>query len=170
MDAGPGAKALGMKVIATESAPLAPFVAQQGIELVDFDTLLARSDVLSLHAPLMPATTGIINAAAIAKMKRGAVLINTARGLMVNERDLVAALESGRLAGAGIDVLPAEPPALDDPLIVAWRDPCHPAHHRVIINPHAAFYSEEGLLDMRMKGAKAVANALLGKPLLNIVN
>ena len=77
---------------------------------------------------------------------------------------------SGWLAGAGIDVIPAEPPPADDPLIKAWRDPRHPAHHRVIVNPHSAFYSEEGFLDMRIKGSQACRKALLGLPLLNVVN
>ncbi len=80
------------------------------------------------------------------------------------------AIESGHLAGAAIDVLATEPPDADDPLLRAWRDPNHPAYHRVIVNPHSAFYAEEGLLDMRLKGAKAVQNALLAKPLLNVVN
>jgi phosphoglycerate dehydrogenase-like enzyme len=141
------AKAMGMKVIAAESAPLAPFVAQQGIEVVDFDTLLARSDVLSLHAPLMPATTGIINKTTIAKMKRGAVLINTARGLMVNERDLVAALESGHLAGAGLDVFEKEPPDGDNPLFKL---------ENVVLTPHVAGGDELSLVQMGVEAAQCI--------------
>ena len=67
-------------------------------------------------------------------------------------------------------MLAVEPPAKDDPLILAWRDPKHPAHHRLIVNPHSAFYSEEGLMDMRIKGSEACRKALLGQPLLNVVN
>ena len=67
-------------------------------------------------------------------------------------------------------MLPHEPPAEDDPLLVAWRDPNHPAFDRVIINPHGAFYSEEGLLDMREKGAQTLLRALLGEPHRNVVN
>ena len=63
-----------------------------------------------------------------------------------------------------------EPPAADDPLIAAWRDPTHPAHHRVIVNPHSAFYSVEGLTDMRVKGAQACRRALLGETMRNVVN
>jgi D-3-phosphoglycerate dehydrogenase/C-terminal binding protein len=74
------------------------------------------------------------------------------------------------LAGAAIDVLPFEPPPVDHALLTAWRDPLDPCHDRVILNPHAAFYSEEGLLDMRLKGAQACRRALLGEPLRNIVN
>ena len=63
-----------------------------------------------------------------------------------------------------------EPPTVDHPLIVAWRDPEHPAHNRVIVNPHSAFYSEEGLMDMRIKGSESIRRALLGKTLRNVVN
>jgi D-3-phosphoglycerate dehydrogenase/C-terminal binding protein len=112
----------------------------------------------------------MINAATIAKMPRGSFLVNTARGVIVDTSAIPPAIASGHLAGAGIDVLASEPPPPDDPLIRAWRDPAHLAHHRVIVNPHAAFYSEEGLLDMRLKGSKAVLNALTGRPLLNVVN
>jgi D-3-phosphoglycerate dehydrogenase/C-terminal binding protein len=67
-------------------------------------------------------------------------------------------------------VLAQEPPPADDPLIVAWRDPKHPVHHRVIINPHSAFYSVEGLMDMRIKGAQAIRKAFMGQPVPNIVD
>ena len=80
------------------------------------------------------------------------------------------AIASGKLAGAAIDVLPHEPPPADHPLLVAWRDPNHPAHDRVIVNPHAAFYSVEGLTDMRVKGAQACRRALLGERMRNVVN
>ena len=74
------------------------------------------------------------------------------------------------MAGAGIDVLPQEPPAEDDPLIVAWRDPNHAAHERLILNPHSAFYSEEGLLDIRTKSTETCRRAIVGEPLRNVVN
>jgi D-3-phosphoglycerate dehydrogenase/C-terminal binding protein len=103
-------------------------------------------------------------------MPRGAYLVNTSRGGVVDTSAIPQAIASGRLAGAAIDVLEQEPPAPNDPLIVAWRDPEHPAHHRLIVNPHAAFYSEQGLMDMRVKGAEACRRALLGLPLRNVVN
>jgi D-3-phosphoglycerate dehydrogenase/C-terminal binding protein len=74
------------------------------------------------------------------------------------------------LGGAGIDVLEMEPPADDHPLIRAWRDPEHPAHERVILNPHAAFYCEEGLNEMRVKGSQNCRRALLGERIRNVVN
>ena len=97
-------------------------------------------------------------------------MINTARGAVVETAAIPPAIESGRLAGAGIDVLADEPPKDDDPLVVAWRDPQHPAHHRVLLNPHSAFYSEEGLMDMRVKGAETCRRALCGQPIRNVVN
>jgi D-3-phosphoglycerate dehydrogenase/C-terminal binding protein len=79
-------------------------------------------------------------------------------------------LASGQLAGAGIDVLDQEPPPDDHPLIAAWRDPDHPACHRLIVNPHLAFYSEESMLDMRTKGCSAVRKALCGETIPNVIN
>ena len=88
----------------------------------------------------------------------------------MDTRVIPDAITSGQLAGAALDVLDQEPPMADDPLLLAWRDPSHPAYDRVIINPHSAFYSEEGLLDMRRRGAEACRRALLGLSLSNIVN
>jgi C-terminal binding protein len=100
----------------------------------------------------------------------GAYLVNTARGAIVDTQALLDALRSGKLAGAALDVLRQEPPSDDDPLIQAWRDPADPCHDRLILNPHSAFYSEEGLRDMRLKGAQNCRRALLGQPLRNVVN
>ena len=85
-------------------------------------------------------------------------------------RRLPELLATGQLAGAGIDVLAEEPPADDNPLVAAWRDSEHPAHHRLLLNPHSAFYSEQGLQEMRVKGSQACRNALTGRPISNIVN
>lgn len=141
------AKAMGMKVIANEAAPQAAFVAEHGIELVSFDELLARSDVFSMHAPLTPATVGIINKATIAKMKPGAYFINTARGLMVNEADLLAALQSGHLAGAGLDVFEKEPPDADNPLFKL---------ENVVLTPHVAGGDELSLVQMGVEAAQNI--------------
>jgi D-3-phosphoglycerate dehydrogenase/C-terminal binding protein len=81
----------------------------------------------------------------------------------------VEALAGGHLAGAALDVLEGEPPAADDPLIRAWRDPNHPDHDRLIVNPHAAFYSEEGLLDMRVKGSRNCRRVLIGEKPFNLI-
>jgi D-3-phosphoglycerate dehydrogenase/C-terminal binding protein len=123
-----------------------------------------------MHCPLTPDSAGLVNAETLEWLPCGSYLVNTARGGVVDTAAIPGALASGRLAGAAIDVLVQEPPRPDDPLLAAWRDPAHPAHERLIINPHAAFYSEEGLLDMRTKGTEACRRALLGLPLRNVVN
>ena len=165
------AKALGMDVVFYD--PFKPDGSDKalGVRRVEtLEELLAQSYVLSLHCPLTEQTRHLVNARTIALMPRGAFLVNTSRGEVVDVDAVPAALESGQLAGAGIDVLAKEPPAGDEPILRAWRDPNHPAHHRLILNPHAAFYSEQGLMDMRVKGAEACRRALLGQPIRNRVN
>jgi len=132
--------------------------------------LMGQCDFVSIHAPLTSETRGLIGADAFAAAKRGMILINTARGNIVDVLAIPAAIASGQLAGVGLDVLPQEPPPADHPLIVAWRDPKHSAYNRLILNAHNAFYSVEGLRDMRVKGAEACRRALTGQPLRNVVN
>jgi D-3-phosphoglycerate dehydrogenase/C-terminal binding protein len=103
-------------------------------------------------------------------MRPGAFLVNTARGAVVEPLAVLDALARGHLGGAGLDVLEQEPPRDDHPLLVAWRDPHHPAHDRLILNPHAAFYCEEGLNDMRVKGSQNVRRVLLCNAPRNVVN
>jgi D-3-phosphoglycerate dehydrogenase/C-terminal binding protein len=135
-----------------------------------FPELLKQSFVVSPHCPLTPETKHLIDATAIATMPRGSYLVNTSRGGVVDTTAIPAAIRSGQLAGAGIDVFEVEPPPDDHPLVKAWRDPADPCHDRVIITPHAAFYSEEGLRDIRVKAATACRRALMGEPLRNVVN
>jgi C-terminal binding protein len=165
------AKSLGMDVVFYD--PYAPDGRDKslGVRRAEaLDELLAEAHVVSMHCPLTSETQHMLNARTIAKMKRGSFLVNTARGGVVDVTAIPDALRSGQLAGAGIDVLEIEPPLDDHPLLVAWRDPEHPAYHRLIVNPHTAFYSEEGLLDMRLKGTESCRRALLGLPLRNVVN
>jgi len=165
------AKALGMDVAFYDPYKPDGYDKAVGVRRVEaLQELLAQSLVVSVHCPATDETRHMIDAAAIARMPRGSYLVNTARGPIVESRAVVEAIASGHLAGAGIDVYEHEPPGPDDPLLVAWRDPRHPAHHRLILNPHSAFYSEAGLLDMRLKGAEACRRAILGLPLRNIVN
>jgi D-3-phosphoglycerate dehydrogenase len=150
----PKAKAFGFKVLAHD-----PYVAKEalsaaGVEGVSFDDLLARSDFISVHAPLLPATRGLMNAAAFAKMKKGAYVINTARGPLVDEPALIAALDSGHLGGAALDVVASEPLPKDSPLLN--RD-------NVILTPHTAFYSVEALEELQTKCASDVARVLSGE-------
>jgi len=165
------AKALGMDVAFYDPHKEDGYDKALGVRRVgDLDELLAQAFVLSLHCPLTDETSHMIDSQAMAKMPAGSYLINTARGAVVDTSAIPAAIESGQLAGAGIDVLEHEPPAEDDPLIAAWRDINHPAYHRVLINPHSAFYCEEGLIEMRIKGAEACRRALCGQPVRNVVN
>jgi C-terminal binding protein len=165
------AKALGMDVAFYDPYRQDGFDKTLGVRRVEsIEELFRQAFVLSLHCPLTPETRHLVNAASLELLPRGSVLVNTARGGVVDTAAIPAALESGRLAGAAIDVLVQEPPAAADPLLVAWRDRDHPAYERLIVNPHAAFYSEEGLLDMRTKGSDACRRALLGLPLRNVVN
>jgi C-terminal binding protein len=165
------AKALGMDVVFHDPYKPSGYDKALGIRRAEeFEELLAQSHVLSLHCPLTEETFHRINRQTIAALPAGAYLVNTARGAIVDTVAIPEALASGQLAGAGIDVLEQEPPPADHPLVAAWRDPGHAAHHRLIINPHAAFYSEESLIDMRMKGASACRKALCGQPIPNVVN
>jgi D-3-phosphoglycerate dehydrogenase / 2-oxoglutarate reductase len=151
----PKAQAFGLKVLAFDPFAKADVFQSAGVESVTFDELLARSDFVSVHAPLMPETRGMMNAAAFAKMKKGALLINTARGLLIDESALVAALESGQLGGAALDVVAAEPLAKDSPLL--GRD-------NVILSPHTAYYSVESLAELQTKCASDIARVLSGEP------
>jgi D-3-phosphoglycerate dehydrogenase/C-terminal binding protein len=165
------AKALGMNVIFYDPYKPDGYDKALGVQRIEsLDELLAQADVVSCHCPLTPQTHHIMNAASIAKLPRGSFLINTSRGNVVDVAAIPEAIANGQLAGAGIDVLPIEPPPADHPLVVAWRDPKHPAYQRVILNAHNAFYSVEGLRDMRVKGAEACRRVLLGQPLRNVVN
>ena len=165
------AKALGMDVVFYD--PLKPdgFDKAVGVRRAEsLDELLRQAFVVSTHCPLTPESRHLIDARAISVMQQGSYLVNTARGAVVDTTAIPDAIRSGKLAGAAIDVFPHEPPPADHPLVAAWRDPADPCHDRVILNPHSAFYSEEGLRDMRAKGAAACRRALLGEPLRNVVN
>ncbi len=150
----PKAQAFGIKVIAYDPLAKPDVFRAAGVGGVDLDTLLKMSDYVSVHAPLLPATRGMMNAAAFAKMKKGAFIVNTARGPLIDEPALIAALDSGQVGGAGLDVVAAEPLAKDSPLL--GRD-------NVIISPHTAFYSIEALNELQSKCASDVARVLSGE-------
>ncbi|ONI41733.1 glycerate dehydrogenase [Candidatus Epulonipiscium fishelsonii] len=127
------ARALGMNVIAYDKFEN-PDMIKEGYKYVSLDELLAKSDVISLHCPLFPENTGIINKENIAKMKDGVFILNTARGPLVNEQDLTDALNSGKVGGAGLDVVSSEPIKDDNPLLTAKN---------CIITPHIAWAPKE---------------------------
>jgi D-3-phosphoglycerate dehydrogenase / 2-oxoglutarate reductase len=150
----PKARAFGLMVLTYDPYVNADAATALGVEPVSFDDLLARSDFISVHAPLQPATRELMNAKTFAKMKKGAYLINTARGPLVDEAALIAALDSGQLGGAALDVVATEPLAKDSPL--RGRD-------NVILTPHTAFYSVEALEELQTKCASDVARVLSGE-------
>lgn len=152
------ALALGMKVIATKSDER---TGQDGdVELVSNERLFREADVISLHCPLTPKTNGLINAARLASMKPTAFLINTGRGPLIVESDLADALNDGRLAGAGLDVLSAEPPPATNPLLTAKN---------AIITPHFAWASREARARLIEIATGNVRAFLAGSP-RNVVN
>lgn len=153
------AAALGMKIMTIDRGKRIdglPFA----VEYVDQRTLLTEADVISLHCPLTPETEGLINTESIAYMKREAILINTSRGGLVVERDLAAALNEGRIAGAGLDVLSSEPPQADNPLLSAKN---------CVITPHIAWATKEARSRCMDIAVKNVAAFLSGEP-INVVN
>lgn len=165
------AKALGMDVVFYD--PYLPDGDDKSLGIrraESLEELLRQAYVVSLHTPLTDSSRHSINAQSLAWLPKGSYLVNTSRGAVVDTSIIPDAIASGQLQGAALDVLPNEPPPEDDPVIRAWRDPNHPAHHRLIVNPHAAFYTEQGFLDMRTKGATAIRRALTGQPLRNVVN
>ncbi len=149
----PKAQAFGLTVIATDPFVKAESAKSLKVEVVSLDTLLERSDFVSVHAPLTKETENLFDADAFKKMKPEAMLINTARGPLVDVAALAQALDDGEIAGAALDVLPIEPPP--ENFVLLGRD-------NVILTPHTAFYSEEALLNLQTTVAKDVVAVLSG--------
>ncbi len=149
------AQSFGMKTIASTRTPR----TADGVEFVAMDEIFRRSDVVTLHCPLTPQTEGLVNAVRLALMKPGAFLINTSRGPLVVERDLAAALDAGRIAGAGLDVLCTEPPPRDHPLF---------AGKNCIITPHIA-WATRGARERLMAEAVENVRAFLAGTSRNVV-
>jgi glycerate dehydrogenase len=150
------AQGFGMRVLAYRRHPQ----AEAGVEFTEVDALFRRSDVVSLHAPLTSENREMVNAARLAEMKPTAYLINTARGGLVNEPDLADALNRGRIAGAGLDVLTVEPPACDNPLLAA---------RNCVITPHIAWASPTARRRLLGETVRNVEAFLAGTP-RNVVN
>jgi phosphoglycerate dehydrogenase-like enzyme len=151
--------AFDMKVIAWSHNLTGERAAALGVRRVDKDTLLAESDVLSLHTVLSSRTQGIIGAAELARMKPTAYLVNTSRGPLVDEDALVAALRAGRLAGAGIDAFAEEPLAMDHPFRSAPN---------MVLTPHLGYVTEESLRIMYADVVEVIAGFIDGKKLREI--
>jgi D-3-phosphoglycerate dehydrogenase len=152
------ASALGLNVLAHD-----PYVesAPAGVTLVELDTLLQRSDYVTLHCPLVPQTRGLIGAAAFAQMKPTAYLLNLSRGPVVDQDALLAALTDSSIAGAAVDVLTTEPPAIDDPLL---------SLPNLLVTPHSSSWSAESSDQLRHDAAANVVEALSGRLPRSIVN
>jgi glycerate dehydrogenase len=151
------ARAMGMKIIAASRTPKPP---RDGVEFVDMDTLFRRADVVSLHCPLTPETKSLVNAQRLTLMKPTAFLLNTSRGPLLDEAAVADALNSGRIAAAGLDVLSCEPPKADNPLLTA---------RNCLITPHQAWAARAArarLLETSVANVKAF---LAGAP-QNVVN
>ena len=133
----------------------------RGVDPVDFETLLAQSDFVTLHLPLTEETEGLIDAGVLAKMKPTAFLVNTARGPIVDSAALHQAVESGQIAGAALDVVDAEPPPPDHPL---YRS------NGILVTAHVAWYSEQAFDDLRVKAVQEVGRVLQGELPINLLN
>jgi D-3-phosphoglycerate dehydrogenase len=155
------AAAFGLTVVAYDPYIAAAEVHAGGAEPAPLDELLERSDWISLHAPLTAETRHLIDARALRRVKPNAVLINTARGGLIDQAALVDALRGRRLRGAALDVLEGEPPARDDPIL---------RFDNVLLTSHAAFNSVEALAEMRRTAVENVVRVLTGRPPLFAVN
>lgn len=153
--------AFAMRVVGCDPFVSPEEAAALGIELADTDTVIAQADFLSLHAPATPETHKLINRARLATMKPGAYLLNMARGALVDEEALLEAIDSGRLAGAGLDVFDPEPPTMDSPL----RN-----HPKVIATPHVASLTAEGRERMERMAVERLLDFMAGRRPENVVN
>jgi D-3-phosphoglycerate dehydrogenase len=152
---------LEMRVIAYDPYVTAEQAAQMGVTLADLDTVISQSDFVSLHVPVTKQTYRLMNAERLAQMKQGAYLINCARGPLVDPQALVAAVDSGHLAGAGIDVFDPEPPEVGDVL----RD-----HPLIVATPHSATVTTEGRIKIERMAVERVLAFFRGERPADVVN
>ncbi|CAH1651278.1 MULTISPECIES: C-terminal binding protein [unclassified Chelatococcus] len=165
------AKAFGCRVVFYDPYLSNGVETALGIErAATLEDLLRQTDILSLHAPLTRETRGMIGASEIARLPKGAVIVNTARGPLIDIDAAGAALKSGHLAGLGLDVLPVEPPADPVPeLVRAYRVREPWVTGRLVITPHAAFVSPEAYEDVKRKSAETMIAALFSKRPINVI-
>ncbi len=145
----------GFRFIAADPGLSADSAEAQGVKLVSADELLARADLISLHAPSTPATSGFFDAGRLARMQPHAMIVNSARGQLIDEADLARALEDGTIAGAWLDVFQTEPLPAGSPLRSA---------RNCLLSPHAAWYSEAAIGRLQGYVAEDIARALRGDP------
>jgi phosphoglycerate dehydrogenase-like enzyme len=165
------AKALGMDVVFFDPYRENGADLALGIRRVNsLEALFEISDVVSLHLPLGPETEKLIDAALLSRAKPGLILVNTARGPLVDLDALHDALRDGRVQAAGFDVLPVEPPDPEHPLLAAWASDEPWIEHRLLLTPHSAFFTPESVYDMRFKGGEIAMAYLIEGRLQNCVN
>jgi D-3-phosphoglycerate dehydrogenase len=155
------AKPFGLHMVAYDPYVSELEMSAQGVEPVSFNELLERSDFVSIHAPHNPETERAFNAGAFARMKPSAILINTARGSLVDEPALIEALREGQIAGAGLDVLEEEPPKPDNPLLTM---------ENVVVTPHVASATTRMRPESRRRAGREVAMVLRGRWPMSCVN
>ena len=154
-------RSFGCMRIAYDPYVNASVMAEAGVEKVEIDQLFARADILSLHLPITPETKHFVSAARLAQMKKTAIVVNTARGPLVDTMALAAALTAGTIAGAGLDVYEKEPIEKDHPL---FKCP------NALLTSHVAWYSESSIPRLQQLAAEEVLRGLRGEPLKNQVN
>ncbi|WP_034261747.1 C-terminal binding protein [Bacillus sp. J33] len=147
-------KPLGFKAAAYDPFVSAEDMAAAGVQKMELDEIIREADYLSVHVPLIKDTFHMLNAESFSQMKKNAVIINTARGPIIDEKALIEALEKGIIAGAALDVTEEEPISIDSPLLQM---------DNVIITPHSAWYSEEAMVELRQKAAKNIVQVLKGE-------
>lgn len=155
------AHGLGLSVLASDARGVPEALQCEGVVPVSLDALLAQSDYLSIHLPLTEQTQGLLDRAAFAKMRRGAVLINTSRAAIVDEEALLEALDNGTLSAAGLDVF--------------WEEPLPPHHplcrmQQVILSPHAAYVSREAIEELWRRACENVVALVRGESVADVVN
>jgi len=155
------AKGFDMRILAYDVYPDVDFIQKEGIELVTLKELLSRSDFISLHLPATPKTKGLIGAEELALIKPGAILVNTARGDIIDEVALYTALKEGKLAGAGLDVFTQEPPDPSSPIL---------GLPQVVLAPHSGAHTVEAIDRMGIIAAQNLVRVLKGEAPVAIVN
>jgi D-3-phosphoglycerate dehydrogenase/C-terminal binding protein len=171
MAAARRASGFGMKVVFYDPFLPAGVEVALGYERVpELSDLMAASDVVSVHAPGTPKTRNMLDAAAFASSKPGQIVINTARGSIIDLDALAEAIRSGRVGGAGLDVLSTEPPNVAHPLIAAWRSEADGIKGRLILTPHGGFYSPASMRELRLKSVRHVLDYVRHGRLSTCVN
>ncbi|MFD2616421.1 C-terminal binding protein [Terrilactibacillus laevilacticus] len=151
----------GVRLIAYDKYVSDDEILNHGVEPVSLEELFSSSNILSLHVPLTEETTNMVNKETLAMMPKGAYVINTCRGAVINEEDLLDAIESGRIQGAGIDVLDREPPASNHPYFSC---------DRILLTPHSAYVTEESLRELKERTCQVIIDVVQGRKLNYALN